>query len=159
MLHLVQCQQTRPLWHMVLKFCRDVLRAPDMRGSVERAIIFNQANPKEMLPIAACAFIRHAFNCFYHDFANVKKGHAFKRERVYYDALISFRSAVLRHAHRMRLLYVHRVRTSLPETVSEEDREKFECVVTISPIGKSTLSTSFTAAVDAALARLKALPS
>ena len=154
-----QCQQTRPLWHMVLKFCRDVLRAPDMRGSVERAIIFNQANPKEMLPVAACAFIRHAFNCFYHDFANVDKGHAFVRERVYYDALISFRSAVLRHAHRMRLLYVHRVRTSLPETVSEEDREKFECVVTISPTGKATLSTTFTAAIDAALARLKALPS
>jgi hypothetical protein len=28
---------------------------------------------------------------------------AFTRERVYYDALISFRSAVLRHAHRIRL--------------------------------------------------------
>ena len=77
----------------------------------------------------------------------------------YIVALISFRSAVLRHAHRMRLLYVHRVRTSLPETVSEEDREKFECVVTISPTGKATLSTTFTAAIDAALARLKALPS
>jgi hypothetical protein len=48
-----------------------------------------------MLPIAACgcAFIRHTFNCFYHDFANVDKGHAFVRERIYYDALISFRSA------------------------------------------------------------------
>ena len=116
-----------------------------------------------MLPIAACggacAFIRHAFNCFYHDFANVDKGHAFVRERVYYDALIAFRSAVLRHAHHMRLLYVHRVRTSLPETVSEEDRETFECVVIISPTGKATLSTTFTAAIDAALARLKALPS
>ena len=159
MLHLVQCRLTRPLWHMVLEFCRDVLGAPDMSTSIERAIIFNQANPKEMLPAAACAFIRHAFNCFYHDFANVDKGHAFTRERVYYDALISFRSAVLRHAHRIRLLYVHRVRTSLPETVSEEDREKFECVVTISPTGKSTLNTTFTAAIDAALARLKALPS
>ena len=28
-----------------------------------------------MLPEAACAFIRHAFNIFYHDFANVEKGH------------------------------------------------------------------------------------
>ena len=56
-------------------------------------------------------------------------------------------------------LVVHRVRTSLPETVSEEDREKFESVVTISPTGKATLSTTFTAAIDAALARLKALPS
>ena len=69
------------------------------------------------------------------------------------------RNVWLRHAHRMRLLYVHRICTSLPETVSEEDREKFECVVTISPTGKSTLNTSLTAAIDAALARLKALPS
>ena len=53
MLHLVQCRLTRPLWRTVLTFCRDVLGAPDMRRSVERAIIFNQANPKEMLPIAA----------------------------------------------------------------------------------------------------------
>ena len=104
-----------------------------------------------MLPIAACggacAFIRHAFNCFYHDFANLDKGHSFKRDRVYYDALISHstaRSYHLRHTHRMRLLYVHRVRTSLPETVSEEDREKFECVVTISPTGKATLNNTFT---------------
>ena len=80
----------------------------------------NQTNSKELLPVAACAFIRHAFNCFYHDFANVDKGHAFVRERVYYDALISIRSAVLRHTHRMRLLYVHRVRTSVPRHQKED---------------------------------------
>ena len=74
MLHLIQCQKTKQLWAAVLIFCRDVLKAPDMTTSIERAIIFNQANPRDMLPAAACAFIRHAFNCFYHDFANVDKG-------------------------------------------------------------------------------------
>ena len=42
-----------------------------------RAIIFNQEKEDKMLPEAACAFIRHAFNIFYHDFANVEKGHIF----------------------------------------------------------------------------------
>ena len=100
MLHLIQCLQAKPLWYAVLLLCRDVLEAPDMRRSIELAIIFNQANPKDMLPTAACAFIRHAFNCFYHDFANVDKGYAFTWQRVYYDSLISFRSAVLLHGER-----------------------------------------------------------
>ena len=60
-----------------LKFCHEVLEAPDMIDKLERAIIFNQDQKKDMLPESACAFIRHAFNIFYHDFANVEKGHIF----------------------------------------------------------------------------------
>ena len=158
MLHLIQCRRTSPLWQAVLIFCRDVLKAPDMLGSVERAIIFNQANPRDMLPTAACAFIRHAFNCFYHDFANVDKGYTFTWQRVYYDSLISFRSAVLRHGESMRRLHAHRAYTSLPGTVSQEDREKYECVIHIDQNGTSTLNPNFVTAIDAALARLKQLP-
>ena len=157
MLHLIQCWHTRPLWIAVLGICHRILQAPDMRTAIERAIIFNQANPKDMLPTAACAYIRHAFNCFYHDFANVDKGHTFTWQRVYYDSLISFRSAVLRHAERMRRMHTHRVHTSLPEEVSQEDRDKFECVIKIDPHGNATLNSVFTAAIDAALAQLKAL--
>ena len=111
-----------------------------------------------MLPTATCAFIRHAFNCFYHDFANVDKGYAFTWQRVYHDSLISFRSAVLRHGERMRRLHAHRAYTSLPGTVSQEDREKFENVIHIDQSGKSTLNPNFTTAIDAALASVKQLP-
>ena len=111
-----------------------------------------------MLPTAACAFIRHAFNCFYHDFANIDKGHAFAWQRVYYDSLISFRSAVLRHGERMRRLYAHRAYTALPGTVSQEDREKYECVIHIAQDGTSTLNPNFVTAINAALARLRQLP-
>ena len=87
MLHLVKCRHTKPLWNKCLLFCRDTLDAPDMTRRVERAIIFNQEKEDKMLPEAACAFIRHAFNIFYHDFANVEKGHIFVWQKVYYRAL------------------------------------------------------------------------
>ena len=77
MLHLVKCRHTKPLWNKCLLFCRDTLDAPDMTRRVERAIIFNQEKEDKMLPEATCAFIRHAFNIFYHDFANVEKAHIF----------------------------------------------------------------------------------
>ena len=79
MLHLVKCCHTKPLWNKCLQFCRDTLDAPDMTRRVERAIIFNQENEGKMLPEAACALIRHAFNIFYHYFANVDKDHTFER--------------------------------------------------------------------------------
>ena len=76
---------------------------------------------------------------------------------MYYDSLISFRSAVLRHGERMRRLHAHRAYTSLPGTVSQEDREKYECVIHIDQNGASTLNPNFVAAIDAALARVKQL--
>ena len=87
----------------------------------------------------------------------VDKGYTFTWQRVYYDSLISFRSAVLRHGESMRRLHAHRAYTSLPGTVSQEDREKYECVIHIDQNGTSTLNPNFTTAIDAALARVKQL--
>ena len=84
MLHLVRCRHTKVLWKNCLKFCHKVLEAPDMTDRPERAVIFNQDKETNMLPEAARAFIRHAFNIFYHDFANVEKGHIFVWQKVYY---------------------------------------------------------------------------
>jgi hypothetical protein len=56
------------------------------------------------------------------------------------------------------LLYAHRAFTSLPATVSEEDRQKYECVITIYPNGTSSLNSNFEAEIARALARLRALP-
>ena len=51
----------------------------------------------------------------------------------------------------MRRMHTHRIYTSLPEEVSQEDRDKFECVIKIDPHGSATLNPAFTAAIDAAL--------
>ena len=46
MLHLVKCYHTKPLWKKCLKFCHEVLEAPDMVDKLERAINI-QSRPKE----------------------------------------------------------------------------------------------------------------
>ena len=84
-----------------------------------------------MLPEAACAFIRHAFNIFYHDFANVDKGHTFIWQKVYYRALKSFRRAAMRYAGKIRLQHTHRIYTDLTAEVSEESRKRFERIIEI----------------------------
>ena len=156
MLHLVECMHCKPLWKKCLTFCRDTLEAPNPNSQYHRFIIFNQENYDTMLPEAACAFIRHAFNIFYHDFANVEKGFMFIWQRVYYRALTSFRSAVRRYSGKIRLQHTHRLHTSLTKMVPEDNRKKITSIVSIDQQGNSTLSTSFTAAIDQAYSDLKA---
>ena len=158
MLHLVKCCHTKPLWKKCLKFCHEVLEAPDMVDKLERAIIFNQDQKKDTLQEAACAFIRHAFNAFYHDFANVEKGqHIFVWQKVYYRALASFRRAATRYAGEIRLQHTHRIYTDLTAEVSEECRKKFEQIIDIDTTGVSGLMPDFKDAITAALTSLKAV--
>ena len=157
MLHLVQCRHTKPLWKKCLQFCHEVLQAPDMIDKLERAIIFNQDQKKDMLPEAACAFIRHVFNILYHDFANVEKGHIFVWQKVYYRALTSFRRAAMRYAGKIRLQHTHRIYTDLTAEVSEESRKKFEQIIEIDTTGVSGLMPDFKGAITAALTSLKAV--
>ena len=158
MLHLVKCRHTRPLWNKCLRFCHEILGAPtDTVTGVERAIIFNQDKKKDMLPEAACAFIRHAFNAFYHDFANVEKGHIFIWQKVYYRALTSFRRAATRYAGKIRLQHTHRIYTDLTAEVSEESRKKLEQIIEIDTTGVSGLMPDFKDTITAALTSLKAV--
>ncbi len=111
-----------------------------------------------MLPEAACALtIRHAFNIFYHDFANVDKGHTFIWQKVYYRALKSFRRAAMRYAAKIRLQHTHRIYTDLTAEVSEESRKKFEKIIEIDTTGVSGLTSDFKDAITAALTSLKAV--
>ena len=110
-----------------------------------------------MLPEATCAFIRHAFNIFYHDFANVEKGHIFIWQKVYYRALTSLRRAAMRYAGKIRLQHTHRIYTDLTAEVSEESRNKFEQIIEIDTTGVSGLMPDFKDAITAALTSLKAV--
>ena len=137
---------------------RDTRSAPaDTVTGIERAIIFNPDKKKNMLPEAACAFIRHVFNIFYHDFANVEKGHIFVWQKVYYRALTSFRRAAMRYAGKIRLQHTHRIYTDLTAEGSEESRKKFEQIIEIDTTGVSGLMPDFKDAITAALTSLKAV--
>ena len=87
-----------------MKFTQDILDAP-RPTKIEPAIILGLQSPTELLPEDARAFLRHAFNHFYHDFANVDlKGHIFNWQYVYRNALLSFRDALLRRGRQMRVM-------------------------------------------------------
>ena len=77
--HLFQCSQTKPLWNACLNFCQEVLGC-ERPIRVPEAIIFGLQNvsKQKMFGTTAPAFLRHAYECFYHDFANVDlQGSAF----------------------------------------------------------------------------------
>ena len=63
----------------------------------------------KLLPEPACAFIRHAFGCFYDAFLQIDLANKpFIPTLVFHETLLSFRSAVLRYAYTIRLLYIKR---------------------------------------------------
>ena len=71
-LNLFQCQSTEPFWKQCIKFCSKVLGVQAHTLNTRNSIIFGVAsNHKDLLPEPVRAFLRHAYNCFYHDFSNV----------------------------------------------------------------------------------------
>ena len=63
-------------------------------------------SPNELLPEDSRAFLRHAYNQFYHDFSNVDlKDTNFYWHLTFSSALKSFRLAALRYGMNHRILY------------------------------------------------------
>ena len=74
-------------------------------GSWIPAIIFNMWTRDHLGSEPACAFLRHAFGCFYNVFSKVDLEHKlFSTPLVFHKTLLSFRSAVLRYAQTIRIL-------------------------------------------------------
>ena len=67
-LHIVQCHKLKPYWKLVFNFITTVLGEP-YPHTPTTAIIFNMKSTNELLPESTCAFIRHAFGCFYDAFS------------------------------------------------------------------------------------------
>ena len=105
------------------------------------------------MPESARAFMRHAFNQFYHDFANVDvKDIPFRWQTTYYYALCSYRDAILRYAMSIKMLHTHRTYSTLQETVPQEHRERYRELVDIGPAGEFALHTNVTTEIDRARA-------
>ena len=151
MLHIIKCRKAQPLWKAVIDFCCTVIGTARPNNARE-AIIFGRWSRNEVGQEAALAFIRHAYGKFYDSFSNVDlmEGHEFVWQKVYLDALNSFKSAVVRYAARIRRLYTHRKFAPLPGIVPESARERFEELITIAENGTWTLTSGFETAVTAA---------
>ena len=99
---MINCMLTRPYWNAVKAFLRDVLGIQNMQYT-DRLIICNVARG-EVVSTEACAFIRHAVNCFYRDFAMVDThDKKFTWQITFADAMHSFRSAVFAWAQTIRI--------------------------------------------------------
>ena len=118
-LHLFQCMSTAPLWRACITFCESVIGIT-RPSNIREAIIFGIDDRRELLHEAARAFLRHAYNCFYHDFANVDlKDATFHWQFTFNAAIKSFRDAVLRCARRIQLLCNTRLHTNLQGVVPQ----------------------------------------
>ena len=53
------------------------------------------------------------------------KDHKFVWQYTYRDALLTFRDAALRYAHRIKVLHATRTYSTLPETTPLEARERY----------------------------------
>ena len=113
---------------------------------------------------SACSFLRHAFGCFYNAFSKVDlEQKLFSTHLAFLKTLLNFRSAVLRYAQTIRILYLQRryttLRTKLPP---KEARDRFKALVVIQETFYDfELSAAFTQAIsdtEAAITAHYALP-
>jgi|EP00966_Prymnesium_polylepis_P333896 hypothetical protein len=149
-MHLFQCEKAKPLWKACIHFCTTTLEA-ETPTKLPEAIIFTLVDKEELLPEDSRAFLRHAYNQFFHDFSNVDlKDTNFYWHLTFSSALKSFRLAALRYGMKDRILYSTRRYTNLVQEAPEEARKRFPSVVEVSNDGAFSLNPTFAAAVNAA---------
>ena len=155
-LHLFRCEKTKPLWRACADFCDTVLET-NITDKLEHAIIFGKATATTLLPEPVRAFLRHAYNQFYHDFANVDiQGTIFTWQATFLSALRSFKRAILRYVGGIARLYATRMYSTLTEVVPQEARERFPQLVDIGTEGDYALTDAFQSALTDAEAELTA---
>ena len=107
---------------------------------------------KKLGPEIARAFLRHAYNVFYHDFSNVDVNNGrFVWQVTYREAVYSFRSAVLRYAVRLRQLHHTRIYTNLTSRAPQGAYDRYPEIIQINPTRTHKLTDTFQNAIDAAI--------
>ena len=147
-LHIIRCEKAKPLWRESIRFCTEVLNAPTPTIT-PYAIIFGMVDGTKLLPEEARAFLRHVYNHYYHDFANVEiKGVAFHPITTFDRAIRSFRDAVYRYGMKMKILYASRKYTTLNGTAPKEARERYPSLITVGTDGSFAITAEFQRALD-----------
>jgi len=150
MLHLTMCRYARPYWNATRAFVEGIIGAPHERYA-HKLIIFNTAR-EQVVSTEACAFIRHAVNCFYRDFAMVDThDRTFIWQHTFMDAMHGFRNAVLAWAQGIYIFTTTRCRTNRKKQVARHTLESFATLVTFADHGYAfTLTPEFQRAIKQA---------
>ena len=109
---------------------------------IDCLIIFNELGGS-IIPTAACAFIRHAFNSFYRDFAMVDTHHKpFDWQKTFNRAMLSYQGAVHAWAESIKIFTTHRMHTKQTRQVPEDTLHRFPKLVTFTGNGLAYHLTS-----------------
>ena len=130
-----------------MTFLYHVLKVPN-EIYVATLIILNISRGK-LISTEARAFIRHAFNAFYRDFAMVdthKK--PFNWKKTFKHAMTTYRQAILRWATSIRIFRAWRQNTSRTKHVPLETLRQFPTLVTFNNNYAFTLTANFRAAIS-----------
>ena len=147
---LFGCRASAPYWTACMAFTRTILKARNT-PNIARAVILGLWTPTNLGLEDARAFLHHAFGCFYRDFAQVDLADKlFVRQDTFYKALLSFQSAALRRAHKVRLQYIHRTYSNLPKHVPQVELDRYPNIMTITPQGVMTLTPLLVTAIATA---------
>jgi hypothetical protein len=140
---------TRPYWNMVKSFLEKVLSINNIRH-IDKLIIFNTIRD-ELVPTAACAFIRHAFNHFYRDFAMVDThDEKFVWQSTLNRAMKGFRNAVLAYGESIKSFLANRTHTTQKKRVPDEALTHFNKLITFTNEGRQySLTSAFQDAIEA----------
>ena len=133
MYHLVKCRYANTYWDRVFQFIKKVIGDPDPDFR-DRAIILNMWTRTEMGSEAACAFIRHAYGCYYRDIALVDTlDKPFVPVLTFNRAVTNFANAVRRYGQNIKRFHARRKYTKKQSELPREAIEKFNTLLTIRP--------------------------
>ena len=120
-------------WDRVFHFITKVIGDPDPFFR-DRAIILNMWTRTEMGSEAACAFIRHAYGCYYRDITLVDPlDKPFVPVLTFNRAVTNFANAVRRYGQNIKRFHARRKYTKKQSELPREAVEKFNTLLTIRP--------------------------
>ena len=156
MLHLTKCKNGDKFWKFIFDTCKSVFGMPDPYDK-SAAIIFNIWNSNQskptLGPMAACALVRHAFNCYYYELVTVATNpqKLFRAEHVFARTMRSYTNAVRSHAQAIKIQITKNKYTPKPSGVAPATLKPFAQLFTMNPnTGEFTLNDKLTQAEDRA---------
>ena len=128
-------------------FLYNVLKIPH-ENFIQTLIILNVSRGK-LISTEARAFVRHAFNAFYRDFAMVDTHNKnFNWKVTFNHAMTTFHRAVLRWATSIRIFHTWRQHTSRKKNVAQATLHQFPTLITFNDKYTFTLTADFRAAIS-----------
>ena len=142
---------TRPYWNAVTNFLTTVLGTPRALN-LERLVVFNVIRD-QLVSVESCAFIRHAVNHFYRDFAMVDThAKAWKWEVTFNRAMKGYRDAVYAWAQEIKVFSTNRMYTAQKKKLVPRDTlQQFHTLVQFQDSGLTfRLTPAFLRAIQCA---------